>query len=160
MTDKLPDFAAWIGVWYGRGEAADGNTIHARCAFEPGPSEGTLRLDFEVVESEINLLLHAMRAHIGPGPGGVRGVGYSTLHGALVFEQTPDDAGVLALAGASPAGVQFNMTFVQETTDHLLFTEVARAPGDSNGGARMSAALERLIPRDAYALDDTARSTS
>ena len=149
MSAVLADYLPWIGVWAGSGETQAGQKTLIRTEFYPAMDSCGLGMHFEAWDPQLSTLYHGVRAMLAPAPSGVlRALAYSTIHGALLLELTPDDEGVMALAGESIAGNLISVTFVQEDPDRLLFTAFWRPPQTKGEGEmpRMSCLMKRVSP--------------
>ncbi|MBZ0136016.1 MAG: hypothetical protein K8I27_06545 [Planctomycetes bacterium] len=149
MSNDLRGYLPWVGVWTGIGEAQAGMSTLVRTeVFYAAAGQG-IGFHFEAFDTEARNLYHGVRAVVVPAPSGVvRAVAWSSIHGPLILEQTPDDEGVLALAGESRAGNHISVTFVEEGPDELLFAAFWRP---QHGGAKpdapsMSIPLRRVTP--------------
>jgi hypothetical protein len=146
----ITPYLAWLGTWGGSGQAQDGQAVRIRCTFETVVCDTALRMSFEATDLSGQTLYHGVVACLGPTPtGDMRAVALSTIHGNLLLEQTPDDEGVLALAGQSQQGNHLNVTFVPEAPGRLLFTGSWRPPSvppDDPRYGRMTANLGKLMP--------------
>ncbi|MBK9974289.1 MAG: hypothetical protein IPP14_05910 [Planctomycetes bacterium] len=150
MNQSITPFLAWLGTWGGSGEAQDSQAVRIRCTFETVVADTALRMAFEATDLTGQTLYHGVVACLGPTPTGqLRAVALSTIHGNLLLEQTPDDEGVMALAGIAGNGNHIMVTFVPEGPDRLLFSAMWRppeaAPDDPRLG-RMTANLGKLTP--------------
>ncbi|MCB9936458.1 MAG: hypothetical protein H6840_12290 [Planctomycetes bacterium] len=151
MTAQLAEFLPWIGVWTGVGESQAGQPCFVRNRFFPGLEGDGLGMQFEAWDPGMTTLFHGVRAVLATAPSGVmRALAYSTIHGALILELTPDDPGVMALAGESVAGNRISVTFLQEEPGRLLFTAFWRPAmheRQPNDGPRMTCGLTRAVPK-------------
>lgn len=147
MNQTLHDYVPWIGLWSGIGETQDGRACFIRTTFEEGLEANGLRMHFEAWDPALTTLFHGVRAMLTAAPSGVmRALAHSTIHGPLILELTPDDEGVMALAGESVAQHYISVTFVEESPDQLLFTAFWRptkAPPGISDGPNMSCTLSR-----------------
>jgi hypothetical protein len=152
VSGALTDYLPWIGVWAGVGETQAGQDALIRTEFYPAMDSAGLAMHFEAWDVRMSMMYHGVRAMLAPAPSGVlRALAFSTIHGALLLELTPDDEGVMALAGESLAGNRISVTFVQEGPDHLLFTASWRPPhakGDDEM-PRMTCLMKRSAPMKA-----------
>lgn len=128
MTAPVDEFRHWFGVWTGVGEGQDGTPVLVRNeVFETMDCTG-VAFHFEAYDQDLKTLYHGFRAILCAAPNGVeRAFAYSTLHGVMILERTPDDAGVLALSGESDAGNRISVTMVEENGDEMLFAAFARS---------------------------------
>lgn len=149
MNESLRQYLQWVGVWTGIGEAQAGmETLVRNEVFQAVAGQG-IGFHFEAYDLEAARLFHGVRAVVAPAPSGVvRAVVWSSIHGAMILEQTPDDQGVLALSGESHAGNHITVTFVEEGEDELLFTASWRPPHTEpqRDAPRMTALLRRVSP--------------
>lgn len=140
----------WIGVWVGVGEAQAGQETFIRTDFVSAMDGSGIRMHFEAWDTGMNTMFHGVRAVLAPAPSGVlRAMAYSTIHGPLILELTPDDEGVMALAGESLAHNHISVTFVQEGPGELLFTAFWRPAGETAPdakGPRMTCRLAPAVP--------------
>lgn len=150
MIDPLRPYRNWIGTWAGPGEAQTGAPVIVRQTFELYMDGHALLMHFEAMDPDATRLYHGVRSLLRADNHGVlHAAAYSTIHGCMLFDATPDDEGVLALAAQSPDGNLVNVTFVEEASDALLFTagfRPPRVPLDTPGLPRMHARLKRLLP--------------
>jgi hypothetical protein len=111
--------------------------------------EGTaVRYHFEMYDPEFKTLIHGVHSYLARDASGrVATVTYSTLFGLGSFEMTPDDDGVLALAGESDDGHRLTVTLVEEDDGSLFLTvfwrDVEFLPPDQRVPS-MSGILKRL----------------
>lgn len=149
MSDQLRHYLSWIGVWTGIGEAQAGmNTLVRIEIFQAVAGQG-IGFQFEAFDTEARNLYHGVRAIITSAPSGVvRAIAWSSIHGPLILEQTPDDEEVLALSGESKAGNRISVTFVEEAPDELLFTAYWRPPHakPNDDLPRMAIPIKRISP--------------
>lgn len=139
MTGTIP-FRSWVGAWLGSGRASDGTALTVQAAVEPTLFEIALRFQLHAVTIKGSAYF-AIVAAIGPTKDGkLRGAAYGTPMGNIVLEQTPDDEGVLALAGQSRDVGRVSFSLLQEDEDLMQFT--ARW-GEDEG---FTAELRRLCP--------------
>ncbi|MBX3475834.1 MAG: hypothetical protein KF754_15800 [Planctomycetes bacterium] len=140
----------WCGIWGGSGKAQDGRPVHIRMSVERRLHGHALRMNFEASSPDGGVLYHGVVSLVGVGPTGqVRAATFSTIHGAMVLDQTPDDAGVLALAGNTLAGNSILVTLHDQGPGKLGFAAQWRPPGakaDDPRMGRMAADLARLVP--------------
>ena len=149
MSDDLRCYLPWVGVWTGTGEAQAGMNTLARTEIFSAVMGKGIGFHFEAFDTEARILYHGVRAIVVPAPSGVvRAIAWSSIHGPLILEQTPDDEGVLALAGESKAGNRISVTFVEEGPDELLFMGYWRPPHSrpETDPPRMSIPLQRITP--------------
>lgn len=148
--DPLARYWNWCGLWGGTGSAQDGRPVAIRMVVQRRLLDSTLGMHFEATSPDGAVLYHGVITAIGPTPTGqVRAATFSTIHGSMVLDQTPDDEGVLALAGQSLRGNQINVTIAEENPQHLMFTALWRPPGamaDDPRLGRMASPLTRLAP--------------
>lgn len=148
--DPLARYWPWCGLWGGTGSAQDGRPVAIRMVVERQLLDSVLRMHFEATSPDGAVLYHGVVTSIGVTPSGqVRAATYSTIHGSMVLDQTPDDEGVLALAGESLRGNQINVTIVEESPGALMFAALWRPPGaraDDPRLGRMASRLSRLAP--------------
>jgi hypothetical protein len=120
-----------------------------RTEFYPAMDSTGLGMHFEAWDPRMSVLYHGVRAMLAAAPSGVlRALAYSSIHGALLLELTPDDEGVMALAGESMTGNRISVTFVQEEPDQLLFTAFWRPPQTRGEDDRpsMTCVMRRALP--------------
>lgn len=150
MPDVMRIYGAWCGTWGGSGKAQDGRPVLVRMVVEPAVHGAALRMAFEATSPDGTQLYHGVVCCVGTGPtGAVKAATYSTIHGVILLDQTPDDERVLALAGDSEQGNRINVTIHEEAPDRLGFSAMWRPPGAAPGPeqrGRMTAALRRLVP--------------
>jgi len=148
--DAMARFIPWCGAWGGTGQAQDGRPVRIHMTVDRALLGVALRMHFEATNPEGDTLYHGVVCCIGPGPTGlVRAATFSTIHGSMVLEQTPDDDGVLALAGENLRGNHINVTIIEDDLQHLTFAALWRPPGartDDPRLGRMAAPLARLLP--------------
>lgn len=129
MRNDLQSYMRWEGVWTGRGESQLGQPVLVRCEFNEELRGAALGMHFEAYDESLTTLYHGVRAYLGPaGDQKLACTAYSTIHGPLLLERTPDDDGVMALSGLTLAGNQISVTFVEEVDGSLLFTAFWRPP--------------------------------
>lgn len=149
MSKSLQRYLPWVGIWTGIGEAQAGmNTLVRTEVFQAVAGQG-IGFHFEAFDVEARNLYHGVRAIVTPAPSGiVRAIAWSSIHGALILEQTPDDEGVMALAGESKVGNRISVTFVEEGPDELLFTAYWRPPHarTDDDSPRMAIPMRRISP--------------
>jgi hypothetical protein len=149
-VSRVSDYYPWIGVWTGVGEAQAGQETFIRTDFASAMDGSGIRMHFEAWDLGMNAMFHGVRAVLAPAPSGVlRAMAYSTIHGPLILELTPDDEGVMALAGESLANNHISVTFVQEAPGKLLFTGFWRPAGQTlaaDDGPRMTCLLAPAVP--------------
>ena len=149
MSEGLRYYLSWVGVWTGIGEAQAGMNALVRTEVFQAVSGQGVGFHFEAFDTEARNLYHGVRAIVAPAPSGVvRAIAWSSIHGPLILEQTPDDEGVLALSGESRSGNRISVTFVEEAEDELLFTAYWRPPHSEpdDGAPRMAIPLRRVSP--------------
>ncbi|MCA8916717.1 MAG: hypothetical protein KDB90_15095 [Planctomycetes bacterium] len=150
MSRRVADYLSWVGVWAGVGDTQAGQQTAIRTDFVAGLDGTSLQMHFEAWDTEFKTLYHGVRAVLAPAPSGVlRALGYSTIHGPLILELTPDDEGVMALAGDSRANNHLSVTFVQDAPGELLFTAFWRSADKSaqaEDGPRMTCRLKPATP--------------
>lgn len=148
MSLKLASFVRWSGVWSGKGKSEGGAATAVRVEFEPVHEGAALRLHLEVCDPTITKLQHGLRAILAPGKaGGLRAPAFSTVHGGLLLDVTPDDEGVLALTGVAGADKRAFFTFVEDSPDEMaltVFWRERRQKVSDPGLPRMFARLRRL----------------
>ncbi|MBE7492479.1 MAG: hypothetical protein HS108_12060 [Planctomycetes bacterium] len=148
--DPLAGYRAWCGVWGGTGAAQDGRPVHIRMEIAPDQFGVALRMHFEATSPDGSVLYHGVVTTIGAGPSGALcAATFSTIHGAMVLHQTPDDENVLALEGESLRGNRIQVTILGEGPRALGFAALWRPPGaslDDPRLGRMTATLARLEP--------------
>lgn len=148
--DPLARYWDWCGLWGGTGSAQDGRPVAIRMVVQRRLLDSTLGMHFEATSPDGAVLYHGVITAIGLTPTGqVRAATFSTIHGSMVLDQTPDDDGVLALAGRSLRGNQINVTIVEESANALTFAALWRPPGaraDDPRLGRMTSKLQRLAP--------------
>jgi hypothetical protein len=149
LSDDLRRYLPWIGVWTGTGEAQAGMDTLVRTEIFQNLGGAGIGFHFEAFDGSATNLYHGVRAHVAPAPSGVvRAVAWSSIHGLLILEQTPDDEGVLALGGESRAGNHISVAFIEEGPDELLFTAFWRPPHTRSDpdAPRMTVNLHRVAP--------------
>lgn len=149
MLRVLRPYLPWIGVWTGAGEAQAGMPILVRNEVFAAVANQGIGFHFEAFDPGAKVLYHGVRSIVAVAPtGAVRAIAWSSIHGPLQLEQTPDDEGVLALSGASRAGNQITVTFVEEGPNELLFAAFWRPPGakTDDDRPRMSCLMKRVTP--------------
>jgi hypothetical protein len=139
MNGTVP-FRSWIGAWLGSGRASDGTALTVQATVDPTLFEVALRLQLHAVTVKGSTCC-AIVAAIGPTKDDrLRGAAFGMPMGNIVLEQTPDDEGVLALAGQSPDVGRVSISLLREDEDLMQFT--ARW-GEGEG---FTAELRRLGP--------------
>jgi len=149
MTATIRDYLPWFGAWTGVGETQAGQETLIRTEFSPAMESAGIVMHFEAWDRDLSVMYHGVRAMLAQAPSGVlRALAYSSIHGPLLLELTPDDEGVMALAGESQAGNYISVTFVEEDPDHLLFTASWRPPQARTEDVqpRMSCRMQRAVP--------------
>jgi hypothetical protein len=149
MAEPIGHYLSWIGVWTGTGEAQAGMETLIRVEMFPAAAGTGLGFHFEAYDLQATRLYHGVRAVVAAAPSGaLRAIAWSSIHGSLLLEQTPDDEGVLALTGTSRTGNQISVTFVEETPDQLLFTAFWRPPNarTDDDRPRMTCVIRRVTP--------------
>ena len=150
MNATVSDYLGWVGVWTGIGETQAGQPTLIRSTFEFAMDGNGLEMHFEAWDPDVNVLFHGVHSVLARAPSGMlRALGFSTIHGPLILELMPDDAGVMALSGDSQTGNRISVTFVEEAPDQLLFTAFWRTPDQpfsSEATPRMTCTLKRGSP--------------
>ena len=149
-ASKLDEYRRWLGVWSGSGETQAGQETLIRTTFEHGLDGFALAMHFEAWDTTLTTLYHGVHALLSRAPNGaMKAIAHSTIHGPLILELTPDDEGVMALAGDSLAGSHISVTFMEESADELMFAAFWRPPGTHAGepdAPRMTCNLKRSLP--------------
>ncbi|MCB9893523.1 MAG: hypothetical protein H6839_03640 [Planctomycetes bacterium] len=150
MNNGIADYLPWVGVWAGVGDTQAGQQTAIRTDFVPALDGTGLQMHFEAWDTEFKTLYHGVRAVLAPAPSGVlRALAYSTIHGPLLLELTPDDEGVMALAGESLGRNHISVTFVQDAPAELLFMAFWRPAGGNvpdGDDPRMTCRLKPATP--------------
>lgn len=147
MSSPFLEFAHWVGVWTGVGEAQAGMPVGVRNEVFREMDGAAIGFHFEAFDPGLKTLYHGVRAILCAAPSGVeRAIVYSTIHGSMILERTADDEGVIALSGESQQGNKISVTMVQEAGDEMLFTAFWRGPGEKlqDDPPRMTAKLKRV----------------
>lgn len=149
MHPELSRYLRWEGVWTGLGNTQAGQAALVRVEFTEALQGEALGMLFEAYGDGLQVLYHGVRAYLGvAGPGMLRCAAHSTIHGPLMLDLTPDDEGVLALAGLSQAGNHISVTFMEEEEGTLMFTAFWRPQNQpsSDDMPRMHCRLKRPTP--------------
>ena len=148
MSDLSAALTVWeplLGTWCGTGKAQNGATVRNRVQFSPAALGEMLRLCWESSDTKTDQYYHGVLAYLTAVHGGsLRAACVSSLHGAFVLTQQPDDPGVLVLAAVTAHNLRMQVTFVPEDDDWMLMTACARPASHPPGqGPQLSVRLRR-----------------
>jgi hypothetical protein len=146
VKDALEPMRGWAGTWTGEAELEDGTSARVRVVIAPAVEGHALSFHIEVwLDGEV--LVDAARLILGPAGDELGAVCWSSRYGMMVMRPTPDDEGVLALAGEMEAGGVLAVSFVPGEDEELLMTSAKRQPEAAGGAHEMALArLYRRVP--------------